>query len=174
MIRRPQRSTRTDTLVPDSTLFRSTSAWVGPYGRAASPSADDKQAQGSQDSDVPDLAPGQIWRMALTLKKPQGLRNPQLFDYEAYMFAQGVRATGSVRGTPSYLRDEPWASLPIAAQRARHAVRAAMQPYLEAKRYAAVLLALALGDQARVQTSDWTVFNRTGITHLVSLSGERK
>src|SRR3546814_11226858 len=83
MIRRPQRSTRTDTLVPDSTLFRSTSAWVGPYGRAASPSADDKQAQGSQDSDVPDLAPGQIWRMALTLKKPQGLRNPQLFDYEA-------------------------------------------------------------------------------------------
>src|SRR3546814_9395582 len=46
-----------------------------------------------------------------------------------------------------------------------------MQPYLEDKRYGAVLLALAIGDQASVQTSDWTVFNRTGITHLVSISG---
>src|SRR3546814_19611515 len=87
------------------------------------------------------------------------------------MFAQCGRATGSGRGTPSYFRDEPWASLPIAAQRARHAVRAAMQPYLEDKRYGAVLLALAIGDQASVQTSAWTVFNRTGITHLVSISG---
>src|SRR5690606_36917081 len=78
---------------------------------------------------------------------------------------------GSVRGTPRYLRDEPWASLPVAAQRARHVVRTAMQPHLANKRYGAVLLALAIGDQAGVPASDWAVFNRTGITHLVSISG---
>lgn len=134
--------------------------WAGPYGQA------DRGA-----ADFPDLIPGQIWRMSLTLKKPHGNRNPHAFDYESYMFAHGVRATGSVRGTPLYLDDEPWASLPIIAQRARHHVRAAMQPHLEGKRYGAVLLALAIGDQASVDAGDWQVFNRTGITHLVSISG---
>lgn len=136
--------------------------WAGPYGRASKATA---------EADFPELIPGQIWRMALTLKKPHGNRNPHAFDYEAYLFAHGLRATGSVRGKPRYIDDEPWASLPIIAQRARYRVRAAMQPYLEGKRYGAVLLALAIGDQASVDAADWQVFNRTGITHLVSISG---
>ncbi|MGB3289407.1 MAG: ComEC/Rec2 family competence protein, partial [Burkholderiaceae bacterium] len=144
-------------------------AWAGPYGGNGGPNSAASPA--SMPDGLPDIAPGQVWRMALSLKTPRGLRNPHAFDYEAYMFAQGVRATGSVRGTPSYLRDEPWASLPIAAQRARHAVRAAMLPHLQGKRYGAVLLALAIGDQASVEPADWAVFNRTGITHLVSISG---
>jgi competence protein ComEC len=143
-------------------------AWAGPYGRVGADTGDTKA--GLPDG-LPDLMPGQVWRMALTLKTPRGVRNPHGFDYEAYMFAQGVRATASVRGTPSYLRDEPWSSLSVSAQRTRHIVRAAMLPYLERKRYGAVLLALAIGDQASVEPSDWTVFNRTGITHLVSISG---
>src|SRR5690606_9107706 len=134
--------------------------WAGPYGRADRTPAS-----------FPELVPGQVWRMALTLKRPQAARNPQAFDYEAYAFAQGVRALGSVRGKPQFLYDDPWASLPVIAQRARHVVRAAMQPYLEGKRYGAVLLALAIGDQASVDAQDWVVFNRTGITHLVSISG---
>src|SRR5690606_19987752 len=93
------------------------------------------------------------------------------FDYESYAFARGIRALGSVRGQPKYLYDEPWASLPIVAQRARHTLRAAMQTYLQDKRYGAVLLALVIGDQASVSASDWQVFNRSGITHLVSISG---
>ncbi len=134
--------------------------WAGPYGRAD-----------RAPSDFPELIPGQVWRMALTLKPPHGTRNPQAFDYESHAFAQGIRALGSVRGTPKYLHDEPWASLPIVAQRARYRLRAAMQPHLQDKRYGAVLLALAIGDQASVAADDWVVFNRTGITHLVSISG---
>jgi len=132
----------------------------GPYGRfSAEPAA------------FPELIPGQVWRMALTLKRPHGTFNPGGFDYEGYMFAQGLRATASVRGIPKYMRDDGWSSLPIVAQRARHHVREAMQPYLRDKRYGAVLLALAIGDQASVDAPDWQVFNRTGITHLVSISG---
>src|SRR3546814_16647863 len=109
--------------------------------------------------------------MALTLKSPHGARNPDGFDYEGYLCAKGRRATASVRGTPRYLRDEPWANLSVAAQRARHIVRRTMQPYLEGKRFGAVLLALAIGDQDSVQTRDWRVFNLPGITHPGSLSG---
>ena len=134
--------------------------WRGPYGAADKPPAS-----------FPALVPGQVWRMSLTLKRPHGARNPHGFDYEAHLFAQGLRATGSVRGSPLYLRDEPWHSLPVVAQRARHHVREAMRPYLRGKRYGAVLLALAIGDQASVDAADWQVFNLTGITHLVSISG---
>lgn len=134
--------------------------WAGPYGRADRAPAE-----------FPDLVPGQVWRMALTLKTPVGRRNPHAFDYESYLFAQGIRATGSVRGQPRHLDTQAWASLEIIANRARHHVRAAMQPYLEGKRYGAVLLALSIGDQASVEPDDWQVFNRTGITHLVSISG---
>lgn len=134
--------------------------WGGPYGRT-----------GVRQHAFPDIVPGQVWRMALTLKPPNGLRNLHAFDYEGYAFAHGIRASGSVRGVPRLLGDEPWASLPVVAQRARHAVRAAMQPFLDGKRYGAVLLALAISDQASVAAVDWEIFNRSGITHLVSISG---
>ncbi|NYT66085.1 DNA internalization-related competence protein ComEC/Rec2 [Alcaligenaceae bacterium] len=134
--------------------------WTGPYGNPNKPPAN-----------FPELIPGQVWRMSLTLKPPHGLRNPHAFDYEAYAFAQGIRATGTVRGTPVYLYDEPWANLGVIAQRARYYVRQAMLPHLQDKRYGAVMLALALGDQASMDADDWVVFNRTGLTHLVSISG---
>lgn len=137
-----------------------TGEWRGPY------------ASGSMhDSIEPAVIPGQVWRMALVLKPPLGSRNPNGFDYEAYIFAQGIRAMGTVRGEPVLLRDEPWHSLGIIAERARYRVREAMLPHLQGQRYGAVLLALAIGDQASVEATDWTVFNRTGLTHLVSISG---
>lgn len=135
-------------------------AYAGPYRQ---PSA--------QADAFPELVPGQVWRMSLNLRPPHGARNPHGFDYEGHVFAQGMRAVGSVRGTPQYQYDQPWASLSVAAERARHRVRQAMRPYLADKRYGAVLLALAIGDQASVSPEDWTVFNRTSITHLVSISG---
>ncbi len=125
----------------------------------------------SEPAEFPELIPGQRWRMALTLKSPHGMSNPGAFDYEGYAFAQGVRALGSVRGTPEYMGDDPWVSLPVIAQRARYRVRQAMQPYVRDLRYGAVLVALAIGDQAGVQASDWQVFNRSGLTHLISISG---
>ena len=135
--------------------------YSGPYG----PRPND------QPSEFPDILPGQVWRMALVLRSPHGSRNPHGFDYEGHVFAQGIRATGTVRGTPVLLRDEPWASLSVVAQRARHYVRAAMLPHIQELRWGGVLLALAIGDQASVASGDWTTFNRSGLTHLVSISG---
>lgn len=121
--------------------------------------------------EFPDLIPGQVWRMALTLRSPSGARNPSAFDYEAYVFGHGTRALGSVRGQPKWVRDDGWVGISGSAQRARHYVRDAMLPHLEGRRYGAVLLALTIGDQASVGAEDWTIFNKSGITHLVSISG---
>lgn len=136
--------------------------YSGPYGRKPGSRA---------AADFPELVPGQVWRMALVLRSPHGSRNPHGFDYEGHVFAQGIRATGTVRGRPMLLEDDPWAGLPVAAQRARHIVREAMLPYISEQRWGGVLLALAIGDQASVASADWQTFNRSGLTHLVSISG---
>ena len=134
--------------------------YAGPYADEHGPFAQ-----------FPEIVPGQVWKMALILRTPHGARNPHGFDYEAYVFADGIRALGRVRGNPRYLRDDGWAGLSVAAQRARYYVRKAMAPYLEGKTYGPVLLALTIGDQASVSANDWKIFNRSGITHLVSISG---
>ncbi|WP_241055534.1 ComEC/Rec2 family competence protein, partial [Achromobacter xylosoxidans] len=120
---------------------------------------------------APRVIPGQIWRMALVLRRPHAPLNPDAPDGEARLFARGLRATGTVRGLPRLLDDRPWASAGIAIERARHRVREGMRRALDGHRYAPVLVALAIGDQAGVAREDWVVFNRAGITHLVSISG---
>src|SRR5690606_13205841 len=138
-------------------------------GHYAGPYAD--PARSAKGADFPELIPGQVWRMALILRQPHGSRNPHGFDYEGHIFAQGVRATGTVRGTPVLLRDDGWATLSIAVHRARNYVRDAMLPHISDQRWGGVLLALAIGDQASVDASDWVTFTRSGLTHLVSISG---
>lgn len=47
---------------------------------------------------------GERWQITVRLKAPHGLRNPHGFDYELWMWEQGVQATGYVRAGP---KDEP-------------------------------------------------------------------
>jgi competence protein ComEC len=114
---------------------------------------------------------GQRWRFTVRLKPPRGLMNPQGFDYELWAFEQGVRATGYVRakaGTPAVLLEEA-AAHPV--ERLRHAVREAIDRHVQDERAAGLLAALAVGDQAAIERSDWELFRNTGIAHLVSISG---
>ncbi|VFR29493.1 DNA internalization-related competence protein ComEC/Rec2 [plant metagenome] len=129
-----------------------------------------RQPAGEPAQPVPDLIPGQVWRAALVLRPPTGLSNPQGFDYEGWMFQRGIRARGTVRGEPVLL--QAWGGGAEALlHRARWHVREAMLQALAGKRYGPVLVALALGDQQGVAREDWDIFNLTGITHLVSISG---
>lgn len=117
------------------------------------------------------ILPGQVWRAALVLRRPHGATNPHGFDYEGLMFQRNIRAIGQVRGQPKLIADEKLHAFGIFVDRIRHHIRAAMQASLKDARYGPVLIALAIGDQDGVQQQDWNVFNRTGITHLVSISG---
>lgn len=112
---------------------------------------------------------GQRWRFTVRLRQPHGLANPHAFDYELWLFEQGVRATGSVRTkVPPHLLDDA-AGQPV--ERARQAVRDALQARLGPTSSAGVLAALAVGDQASIARDDWAVFRATGVAHLVSISG---
>ncbi len=120
---------------------------------------------------LPDLRPGQEWQMTVRLRRIHGARNFYGFNYDAYMFASGLRAAGTVSGPATLLRDRPWLEWGTAIERLRFALRKSMSRVLQNRRYGSVLIALVMGDQNGISDEDWKVFNLTGITHLVSISG---
>jgi competence protein ComEC len=115
-----------------------------------------------------ELRAGQRWRFTVRLRQPHGNVNPEGFDYELYLFEQGVGATGSVRDGPS-LRIESGAGYMV--ERLRQWVRDGIYAKVPDRRAAGVLAALAVGDQAAIERDDWDLFRTTGIAHLVSISG---
>lgn len=115
------------------------------------------------------------WSLTVRLRRPHGAMNPGAFDLEAWMVERKLRATGYVRDgraedAPRRLDAMVWQPGP-AIDRARQYLRDAMQRRLASERYGGVLIALVLGDQRAIAESDWSLFNRTGISHLVSISG---
>ena len=114
------------------------------------------------------LGAGQRWRFTLRLRQPHGNLNPQGFDYELYLFEQGVRAVGHVRDGPAELLTRG-AGAPI--ERWRQRVRDAIEAAVPDRRAAGVLAALSVGDQSAIDREDWDLFRNTGIAHLVSISG---
>jgi competence protein ComEC len=125
---------------------------------------------------VGDVQPGERWQLTVKLKRPHGNANPDGFDYEVWLLEQGLRATGGVRtndenaDTNRRLNTFVW-SFGNAVDRSRAWLRQRIEAALPGKPYAGVLVALVIGDQREVPQSDWKVFNRTGIGHLISISG---
>ena len=115
-----------------------------------------------------ELRAGQRWRFTVRLRQPHGNLNPHGFDYELYLFEQGVRATGYVRDAPT-LRLDKAAGFPV--ERLRQRVRDAIDASVSDRRAAGVLAALAVGDQSAIEREDWDLFRNTGIAHLMSISG---
>ena len=121
---------------------------------------------------VGDVQPGERWRLTVRLQRPHGNANPHTFDYEAWLLEQGVRATGYVRADRDNRRLEAFVvSAGNLVERSRAALRSRIELALDGKQYAGVIVALVVGDQRGIGQSDWQVFNRTGIGHLVSISG---
>jgi competence protein ComEC len=121
----------------------------------------------------PALRPGERWRFTVRLKRPHGGANPGGFDYEAWLLERGIRATGYVRpGPATRLESFVWRSGHV-VERLRAAVRDNFRQALPEAEWpwVGVLTALVVGDQKAVQGDLWTVFNRTGTTHLMSISG---
>lgn len=120
---------------------------------------------------VDPVEPGQQWRMALRFRQPSARLNFAGMDGESWMFAQGMRATATVRGTPRRLSEASGWQPGIWIEQLRSTIRKRLHRLLGRAREVNVMVALAIGDQQGVSAQDWQIFNLTGITHLVSISG---
>jgi len=76
-----------------------------------------------------------------------------------------------VRARPEPRRLGRRNSLLDIVERSREAVRDRFNAVLGATPAAGILAALAVGDQRAISREEWQLFNRTGVTHLMSISG---
>ncbi|MDC8804269.1 DNA internalization-related competence protein ComEC/Rec2 [Halomonas pacifica] len=112
-----------------------------------------------------EMAAGESWRLAVRLRPPAGLSNPSGFDYRAWLWREGIDATGYVRAEPVPERLAPAAPSPRDLALAHLASRELPD---SARRW---LAALTLGASESLTPADWERLNATGTTHLVVISG---
>lgn len=108
---------------------------------------------------------GECWRFKLRLKAPHGSANPGGFDYEGWLFRQGIGATASIKEAE---RCSESGGLLL---RTRQAISDRMQAWLPNHPGLGLFKALTLGDTSGLSDDDWNVFRVTGTTHLVAISG---
>lgn len=115
---------------------------------------------------------GERWRLTVRLKRPHGSANAHTFDYEAWLLERGIGATGYVRPRGERARLTARCARPSCwIERAREHVRAGLGADLAGRRHAGVVVALAVGDQRAIDAADWLLYMRTGVGHLMSISG---
>src|SRR5699024_6949426 len=165
--------------VPDTVQVRWFAPdWAGPY-------------QMPEPYKFPKVLPGEIWQITAVLRTPYGVQNPYGFDSEQFAFAQGVRALATVRANPERLATAGQSNIPALwldersvvggetsgfswlarAQQWRAHLKDAMAPLLSDYYWGKVILALTIGDRSEFTDEDWELFNRAGLTHLISISG---
>jgi competence protein ComEC len=129
-------------------------------------------ANDGQFGSLPEIKAGERWQFTVRLRRPRGSANPHGFDYEAWLFERDIRATGTVRPKSGSRRIDSMVHKPaywIAATREH--LRSRILRALPDKPYAGVLAALAIGDQRAISPDQWQIFTRTGVNHLMSISG---
>ena len=117
----------------------------------------------------PVLQVGDYWQLTVRLQRPRGFSNPGGFDFERWLFVNGIYATG-------YVRQAPPATLLAEAQRYpidrfRQTLAERWQAVLADSPYLGILTALAIGERQHISADQWQVFSQTGTGHLMAISG---
>ncbi len=119
-----------------------------------------------------DLVAGERWQMTVRLKAPHGGSNPHGFDFELWLWEQGLQATGYVRaGAKDTLPQRLARTWEHPLERARQSVRDRIFEQIQDRKTAGVVAALVVGDQNAIDRADWDIFRATGVAHLMSISG---
>lgn len=113
---------------------------------------------------------GQHWTFIVKLKRVHGTMNPGGFDYERWLFTEGIGATGYVRPSPKPVllgSDSSWSNIAVF----RQLITDRLSNTLSNSPSLALIKALTIGDGNDITQQQWEVFRKTGTTHLVVISG---
>ncbi|RVU86084.1 DNA internalization-related competence protein ComEC/Rec2 [Leucothrix sargassi] len=111
---------------------------------------------------------GESWQLQVRMKRPNGFMNPSGFDYEKWLFAEGIEASGYIRTSTDNrkLANAPWYSV--------NALRASIDSKIRALMRGEALAigrALVLAEKDKMSTQQWEVLIATGTSHLMAISG---
>ncbi len=115
-----------------------------------------------------NIRPGQRWALTARLKRPRGTVNPDGFDYQQWLLAKGVVATGYVRAKEpveqifeGYAGFDGW----------RYQLAQLISSASLMGEHGSLLAALMIGDKSAITQSQWQVLQKTGTIHLMAISG---
>ncbi len=111
---------------------------------------------------------GERWRLLLSLRPPRARVNPGSPDVERMLFHDRVHALGTVVSS-SINRRLDGGHRPLTELRERIALR--IDERVADREAAALIAALAVGVTGDMSREQWRIFNVTGTTHLVAISG---
>ncbi|MCQ4320281.1 DNA internalization-related competence protein ComEC/Rec2 [Stutzerimonas stutzeri] len=112
----------------------------------------------------PMMQAGERWRLAAKLKKPRGLVNPHAFDYEAWLLARRIGASGTIKAGERV-------SLAEGGPGWRDQLRQRLLA-VDAQGRSGAIAALVVGDDSGLSTADWRTLQDTGTVHLMVISGQ--
>jgi competence protein ComEC len=115
---------------------------------------------------------GERWQFTVKLKRPHSTYNPHGYDFEGWALENNIRATGSISSKRGYKKLNNFVWRPgYLVERAREKVGNQISQTLSNKPYAGVIRALVVGDDSQITQAQWNVYLRTGVNHLMSISG---
>lgn len=120
--------------------------------------------------EVPDLSVGELWELRVRLRPPHGLANPGGFDYERWLFQQGIKAVGTVGANAANRRLDPGPG-GLWLGRLRQRLSEHLGEVLGDRPEVGLVQALVVGDRNGIPAATWESLTRTGTNHLVAISG---
>lgn len=116
----------------------------------------------------PWLSAGERWRLCVKIKPVQCIKPWRGFDYGQWLWRHGIQAKGYVesRASNGRLAGAPASILAFRQQLAKRLYWST--PFHQA---ASVIVALVVGSRAYLTKDTWRLFQLTGTSHLVAISG---
>ena len=115
---------------------------------------------------------GERWQFTVRLKRPHSTYNPHGFDFEGWALAENIRATGSIHSKSGYKKLTNFVYKPsYMVESLREKIGNRISQALANKPYAGVIRALVVGEDSQISQDNWNIFLRTGVNHLMSISG---
>jgi len=113
--------------------------------------------------------PGETWHLRVRLRRPRGLANPDGFDFNGWLFRQGIGATGYVLETGDNRR--LLARQADIVSRIRQRIVGRISALLPDDDASAVLMAIGVGARHKITRAAWDAYAASGTTHLMAISG---
>ncbi|MGB1109740.1 MAG: DNA internalization-related competence protein ComEC/Rec2 [Gammaproteobacteria bacterium] len=112
-----------------------------------------------------ELQPDSRLSLRVRLRSPHGFRNPHLFDYERWLFQQGIGATGYVREGQLLATGER------SLDKLRWSLAGSIRGALGEGDGAALIQALSVGYRGDLRPELRRQFQDAGTAHLIAISG---
>lgn len=114
-----------------------------------------------------DIRSGERWRLLVRLKPPHGMQNPGGFDYEKWLYQQGIQATGYVKKS---VENQRIGAQSLGTDVLREHLLGVLSKLPE-QTFQGLLQALTIGHKSSISAAQWQVLRQTGTSHLMAISG---